>query len=74
MYVKTECRAPMKRAVTYKIDIAIDEHGSIVNVYVNVMWGPNAHRLSLHNFSVNGEIITEETCTQRLQTFHHSKP
>lgn len=25
-------------------------------------------------FSINGEIITEETCTQRLQTFHHSKP
>ena len=81
MYVKTECRAPMKRAVTYKIDIAIDEHGSIVNVYVNVMWGPNAHckhvcclLLALHNFSMNGEIITEETCTQRLQTFHHSKP
>ena len=29
---------------------------------------------ALHNFSNNGEIITEETCTQRLQTFHHSKP
>jgi hypothetical protein len=28
-YVKTECRAQMKRAVTYKVDIAIDEHGSI---------------------------------------------
>ena len=43
--------------------------------------GPNAHckhvcclLLALHNFSMNGEIITEETCTQRLQTFHHSKP
>jgi hypothetical protein len=23
---------------------------------------------------MNGEIITEETCTQGLQTFHHSKP
>jgi hypothetical protein len=27
--VKTECRAQMKKAVTYKVDIAIDEHGSI---------------------------------------------
>ena len=26
-YVKTECRAQIKRAVTYKVDIAIDEHG-----------------------------------------------
>jgi hypothetical protein len=34
--VKTECRAQMKRAVTYKVDIAIDEHGSIDNVNVNV--------------------------------------
>ena len=30
--------------------------------------------LALHNFSINGEIIAEETCTHRLQTFHHSKP
>ena len=43
--------------------------------------GPNAHckhvcclLWALHNFSNNGEIITEETCTQRLQTFHHTKP
>lgn len=38
-YVKTECRAQMKKAVTYKVDIAIDEHGSIDNVNVNVLWG-----------------------------------
>ena len=36
-YVKTECRAQMKRAVTYKVNIAINEHGSIDNV--NVLWG-----------------------------------
>lgn len=82
-YVKTECRAQMKRAVTYKVDIAIDEHGSIDECQCEcaVGMGPNAHckhvcclLLALHNFSMNGEIITEETCTQRLQTFHHSKP
>ena len=39
IYVKTECRARMKRSVTYKVDIAIDEHGSIDNVNVNVLWG-----------------------------------
>ncbi|CAC5390636.1 unnamed protein product [Mytilus coruscus] len=42
--------------------------------------GPNAHckhvcyvLIALYYFSSNGEIVTEETCTQRLQTFHKSK-
>ena len=38
----------MKRAVTYKVDIAIDEHGSIVACLCecDVGMGPNAHCMS----------------------------
>jgi hypothetical protein len=45
LYVKTECRPQMKRAVTYKVDIAIDEHGSIYECQCEcaVGMGPNAH-------------------------------
>ena len=69
-YVKTECGAQTKRAVTYKVDI--DENGSIDEWQCEcaVGMGPNAHckhvcclLLALHNFSNNDEIITEETCT-----------
>ena len=42
--------------------------------------GPNAHYkhvccllLALYHFSSSGTILTEETCTQRLPTFHRSK-
>ncbi|CAC5413887.1 unnamed protein product [Mytilus coruscus] len=53
-YVKSECRAQMKKSVTYNVDVSIDCD-------------------ALYYFSSNGEIVTEETCTQRLQTFHKSK-
>ncbi|CAC5383624.1 unnamed protein product [Mytilus coruscus] len=72
----------MKRTVSYKI-VAINENGSIDECQCEcaVGMGPSAHckhvcclLLALLNFSSNGEIVSEETCTQRLQTFHHSKP
>lgn len=81
-YVKSECRAQMKKSVTYNVDVSIDCDGSICESQCEcaVGMGPNAHCkhvccvfLALHNFSSNGEILTEETCTQRLQTFHKSK-
>ena len=81
-YIKGECRAQMKKTVTYKIDIAIDSDGCIIECQCECAagMGPSAHckhvccmLLALHGFSSNGEILTEETCTQRLQTFHQSK-
>lgn len=56
-YVKSECRAQMKKSVTYNVDVSID----------------CSSLTALYFFSSNGEIVTEETCTQRLQTFHKSK-
>ena len=81
-YIKSECRAQMKKSVTYKLDIAVDCDGCIVESQCECAagMGPNAHckhvcclLLALYNFSSSGEILTEETCTQRLQTFHRSK-
>ena len=72
----------MTKTVTYEIDIAIDSDGCIIECQCECAagMGPSAHckhvccmLLALHAFSDNGEILTEETCTQRLQTFHHSK-
>jgi hypothetical protein len=72
---RTECRAQMKKAVTYKVDIAIDEHGSIYECHCECAlgMGPNAHckhvcclLLALHNFSING-VDTVET----LETLKH---
>ncbi|CAC5390071.1 unnamed protein product [Mytilus coruscus] len=76
-FVKSESRAQMKRTVSYKIDVAIDENGSLDECQCEcaVGMGPNAHckhvcclLLALQNFSSSGEILSEETCTQRLQT------
>ncbi|CAC5384454.1 unnamed protein product [Mytilus coruscus] len=81
-YVKSECRAQMKKSVTYNVDVSIDCDGSIFESQCECAagMGPNAHckhvccvLIALYYFSSNGEIVTEETCTQRLQTFHKSK-
>ena len=72
----------MQKSVTYKLDIAVDCDGCIVESQCECAagMGPNAHckpvcclLLALYNFSSSGEFLTEETCTQRLQTFHCSK-
>ena len=82
-FVKSECRAQMRKSVTYILDISIDCDGTILESQCECAagMGPNAHckhvcclLLALYNFTSSGEILTEETCTQRLQTFHHSKP
>ncbi|CAC5420758.1 unnamed protein product [Mytilus coruscus] len=59
----------MKKSVTYNVDVSIDCDGSILKVNVNALqeW------VQMLTKSINGEIVTEETCTQRLQTFHKSK-
>jgi hypothetical protein len=81
-YIKSECRAQMKKSVAYKLDITVDCDGCIVESQCECVagMGHNAHckhacclLLALYNVSSSGEILTEETCTQRLQTFHRSK-
>lgn len=82
-YIRSECRAEMKRHCSYKIDICVDQDGAIVECQCECAagQGPSGHckhictvLYALHMFSATGEISTERTCTQKLQTFHKSKP
>ncbi|XP_046557558.1 uncharacterized protein LOC124266795 [Haliotis rubra] len=82
-FLKSECHAEMKKHVTYKVDVAIDEDGSVVEGQCECAagQGPSGHckhicavLFAMHTFSTTGDLLTEETCTQRLQTFHKSKP
>lgn len=72
----------MKKTVTYKLNIAVDCDGCIVESQCECAagMGPIAHckhvcclLLALYNVSSSGEILTEETCTERMQTCHRSK-
>lgn len=75
--------AEMKKTVSYCVDILVDENGVIVQTQCEcaVGQGPSAHckhvgcvLFGLCQFKMNGETITEQTCTQVLQTFHQAKP
>lgn len=82
-YVKSDCRAQMKKTVSYDIDVCIDLDGTVKEAQCECAagMGPSAHckhisalLYALFKFSTSKEILTEETCTQRLQTFHQCKP
>ncbi|XP_061176026.1 uncharacterized protein LOC133184977 [Saccostrea echinata] len=81
-YVKAECKAQMKKSVSYKVDVCVDMDGCIVESQCEcaVGMGPTAAckhvcvvLFSFQMFCKSGDIVTEETCTQNLQTFHHTK-
>ncbi|KAL5011953.1 hypothetical protein ScPMuIL_010504 [Solemya velum] len=82
-YFKSECRAEMKKTVSYQIDIAVDCDGCVVECQCECAagMGPKAHckhvcavLYGLHVFAQTGKALTEQTCTQQLQTFHKCKP
>ncbi|ESO92474.1 hypothetical protein LOTGIDRAFT_176758, partial [Lottia gigantea] len=79
-FFKSECHAEMKK-VSYRIDIAIDIDGTIVESQCECSagMGPTAHckhvcatLYAIFKFSTCAEIITELSCTSQLQTFHQS--
>jgi len=81
-FVKSQCRAEMKKSVSYCLDVVIDSDGCIYETQCECAagMGPHAHckhvcalLYSLYVFSQLGNIVTEQTCTQKLQTFHHCK-
>lgn len=81
-FFKSACRAQMRRNVSYQVDVCVDEDGCVVETQCECAagMGPTAHckhvcavLLAISKFSSTKEILTEETCTQRIQTFHHCK-
>ena len=81
-FVLGRIAAEMKKKVTYKVDIVVDRNGAIQECQCEcaVGMGPDAHckhvqcvLVALMTFSAGGNILTAQTCTQRLQTFHQCK-
>ncbi len=70
-----------KTAVKYQTDIILDEHGVVIETQCEcgAGRGPEAHckHVALTLYALTHKdtgIITKETCTQKLQTFHQAKP
>jgi hypothetical protein len=81
-YVYAVCQAEMKKSVSYKLDIILDRDGAIYECQCEcaVGMGPSAHckhvcacLYGLSQFCCGMSILTAETCTQKLQTFHAVK-
>lgn len=75
--------AEMRKSVSYPADILFDKFGMVVEAQCEcgAGSGPTAHckhiQLCLHSLRqmrIDKSVITEQTCTQVLQTFHRTKP
>ena len=73
----------MRKDVSYVVDVKVCETGYIQETQCECAAGvcPTAHckharavLFSLHKFTVSGKLNLKMTCTQKLQTFHHTKP
>lgn len=82
-YVRSEVWAEMKKTVSYTVDLILGASGVIEETQCEcgVGQGPSAHckhvgtvLFGLSAFKLTGNLCTEQTCTQILQTFHKSKP
>lgn len=82
IFIHSKCHAEMKKTTTYYVDIKLDKDGIVQETQCDcgAGMGPDAHCKHVQTvlwgmlqWSTNGEIKTEETCTQRLQTFHKAK-
>ncbi|CAC5390447.1 unnamed protein product [Mytilus coruscus] len=80
-YIASSCYAQYKKTISYEIDILLDKANTIIaQCEYPAGKGPNAH--CKHVFTVMyGTIMfmeyktvkVEETCTQKLQSFHKCK-
>ena len=82
IFMKTQCRAKMRRTTTYNIDISIDKYGNVLKTQCECVagMGPFAHCkhirssfLPLLDHSVGKSMNLELTCTETIQTFHRNK-
>ncbi|ELU01010.1 hypothetical protein CAPTEDRAFT_195563 [Capitella teleta] len=80
-FISGRVGAELKRKLNYAVDVSFDGHGIVQQAQCEcgAGMGPHAHckhvMIILYGltFAKQG-ILTHETCTQRLQTFHQSRP
>ena len=72
----------MRKSVTYNIEIRVDQGGNIREAECECAagMGPNAHCKHIVSviycmvkFFMSGNLNTEQTCTEKLQSFHKAK-
>jgi len=72
----------MRKNVTYVVDVVVDKYSTVLQCQCECAagMGPTAHckhvravLSALCDFTKNKSVRTEQTCTQRLQTFHKTK-
>jgi len=79
-YICSRVSAEMFKNCVYTVDVCLDEHGVVLQAQCECKAGvgPQAHckhiAVTLYAITqVETGIITKETCTQQLQTFHQVK-
>jgi hypothetical protein len=81
-FFRAQCRAQMKLHLSYIVDISVDDNAVVQSCQCECAagMGPQAHckhicavLFGLMKFRENGEFVTQQTCTQQLQTFHQAK-
>ncbi|XP_013420386.1 uncharacterized protein LOC106180799 [Lingula anatina] len=82
IFVRAQCRAKMRRAVTYTIDIKLEQDGYFLESQCECKAGegPSAHckhvracMLAILDCSNGNKMVLETTCTAELQSFHRPK-
>ena len=83
-HVRGQCCDEMKKSVSYVVDVQLNKGGgAIVEGQCECAAGVGPHAVckhvvailfAVHDFSVNGNLKLQLTCTQKLQTFHKAKP
>jgi len=82
-HVRGQCRAEMKKGTAYMVDVRVAQDGHIDEAQCECAAGVGPHAVckhvvailfAVHDFSVNNKLNLHLTCTQKLQTFHKSKP
>ncbi|XP_069110247.1 uncharacterized protein [Argopecten irradians] len=81
-YVSSSCYAEYRKGVTYDVDVQFDKNGSIQQAQCDCPAGegPGAHckhvcvvLYASVMFQKHRDVKIEETCTQKLQSFHKAK-
>ena len=82
-HIRGQCCAEMKKGVTYIVDIHVAKDGTVMEGQCDCAAGVGPHAVCKHiaailfavyDFTVNGNVKLQLTCTQKLQTFHKTKP